>query len=641
MAYLARHFLKQLGYQPNDVVGVFFVPPAGAGARPNRVFELGNAYAALKELNHFSTSGVTFAARYETKGPLLTDSDAPYSRCQLLPQEDFEEETQQETAAGQATSFILRDLLTPLGRVADAYREGLLHGRCGPELPGAKRMPVIQTFGMYRLSWPRRVLLERAARRLGQRLVDHWLAKETAPFRAELQAWARAQFAERGLEADQLILNLRTAGERTLKQEPEDAFDAIVARVRKGDPIPDPHLVSEVLEELEPLVGRPEGHTPLPQRPVLIESLDQAAHALLQSCEQKLAEMTVQLVEQPRFRFAGAEESIRQISAVIEEVLARQEPLCEEFFTKANAAYHRIVTLVEALKSMPPGGRRKPPEEAVHLASLLRLYPMVRFQALVMLRVLNVYRSLHGNCPEYQREFTYCRTRLGDLQKSLARPFAAAPALDLGHGRHLLPVGCHSIDDAITQLLGNVSAADIIALDQHIQDEVILKRFQALVHVCTTPATSILRDVETAMQQDLEEEVKKRLGTSNVLDTFLSQMHKEAGAITEISTAFDQATPRLAGALPLDQEAATVVVPSDPSADQFQQLVKKALPEATVIVGPRGDDVVFYRERLIVSLAQLPQLGDEARLAYEKINAAEHCTAHCRTDVVDWRQVVG
>ena len=84
---------------------------------------------------------------------------------------------------------------------------------------------------------------------------------------AELHTWAREQFAKRGLEADRLIRSLKAAGESLLDQEPEDAFAAIVEKVGKKVPSRSLRLVLDVLEELEKLVGRPDGQAPLPQRP--------------------------------------------------------------------------------------------------------------------------------------------------------------------------------------------------------------------------------------------------------------------------------------------------------------------------------------------------------------------------------------
>ena len=79
---------------------------------------------------------------------------------------------------------------------------------------------------------------------------------------------------------------------------------------------PNPTLARQVLAEAERLVGRPEG-VPSPQPPVLKAGLESVARTLLANSEQKLAEMAVYLVEQPQFRFAGADEAIHQIEFLI------------------------------------------------------------------------------------------------------------------------------------------------------------------------------------------------------------------------------------------------------------------------------------------------------------------------------------
>jgi hypothetical protein len=456
-----------------------------------------------------------------------------------------------------------------------------------------------------------------------------------------MQEWAKTQFVKRNLEPENLIRALKGASETIMDQEPEDAFDALVERAGKPGTVPDPRVAVQVLEQVEQVVGRPEGAAPMAQRPALVDGLDEAARTLLQDCEQKVAEMLVQLVEQPKYRFAGAEEAVRQVNSVLVQFLSQQEPLCQDFNAKAQTAHSRIVATIDAIKAAMISKRRST-EDMAQLPSLLRLYPRFRFQALVVQRVMTVYRSLEGNCPEYQREFTYCRTRLTDLQKTFAKPPGpAAPSSGLGPGRNLFPAGCKSVDDAVNQLLQNISAAEVIALDTRIQEKVIRQTFQALVHVCTTPASNILRELESALQAELEVAVQERLGSSNVLDTFLGQAHREAGSVSEIATAFDEAVPQMTLGTRPDQQVAVVLVPAEPAAEQFQKLAQKAVQTAEVVLGPKGDDVVFYREIPFVSLSRLPQLGTEGRSAYEKMSAAEHCTPHSRTDILDWQKSSG
>jgi len=636
VAYTVREHLKQIGYPPSDVVGMFFLPNVEMGGA--RAVDLGNAYAALTELNHFCTPGVSFTARYDAKAPPTIDPEGPFGRCILLePQSD--EETTHE-AVGLGASFLLRDLFTPLGRTIDARRTEVSAGkRAGA---AAKGLPALQTFGMYRLSWPRRALIQRAARAVGLRLIEHWLSKDSARLRGHVQSWARDQFLKRGMQADRLIASLKAAGESVLDQEPEDAFDQVLEQLGKPGTYPEPRMVQHVMDQLEQMVGRPEGLPPLPERPSLMEGLDQAAKTLLQNCEQKLAEMAVHLVEQPKYRFAGAEEAIRQISTIITEIIGQQEPLCNEFIQKASVAHERITKMTETLKAFPPGGKRRiPPEDIQMLNQLLRLYPTVRYQSLVLQRVLTVYRSLLGNCPEYQREFTYCRTRLTDLLKAFSRPPDATQMLDLGPGRHLFAPGCRSLDDAVAAMLKTVTQDELVDLDTRVQTA-IQNTFKALVHVCTTAANNIIREVEAVILQELEQAIKTRLGNNNIVDTFLSQSRGSGGAGGEIASAFDEATPKLtAGPITSGEVVSVIVVPGDPAAEQFKQLARKAVPEAELIAGLRGDDIIFYKELPFLPLAKLPHVGAEARQAYEKMNATDTLTPHCRTDIADWRKIVG
>ncbi len=83
LAYALRTRLKRLGYETPEIVGLFLVPPADATMSPQQ--SLGNAYAALTELNHYSRPETAFSAHYDERGGVLREKDAPFSRFYLLP----------------------------------------------------------------------------------------------------------------------------------------------------------------------------------------------------------------------------------------------------------------------------------------------------------------------------------------------------------------------------------------------------------------------------------------------------------------------------------------------------------------------------------------------------------------------------
>lgn len=634
LAYTAHVQLRRLGYAVPEVVGLFFLPTVEANR--NHPMLLGNAFAALTELRHFGSPGATFTAQYEAKQPAITSAEPPFQRYVLLPQEA--EEGAPQDLTGLAAGFLLRDLLTPLGRTADAARGQLIPATKLPRLLSDARVPPIcQTIGMYRLSWPRQLLIERSARRIAQRIVEHWTDKDSGPIKAAVENWVKEQWSKRQLESDHLIACLMAGAEGALDQVPEKAFLAAVEPLAKSmaqGQFPDPTVVRNLLGELEGMVGRPEGQTPMTQRAVLTEALDDAAKKLLGICEQKLAEMAVYLVEQPRFRFAGADEAIRQIGSLIQRTIERQEPLLTEYLNKSNHAHSRVLASIEALAAGP---KRKggPPTD---LPDLLRFYPANRYKALVLQRLLTVYRSLQGNCPEYLREFTYCRARLNDLIKNLQiAPAASAGALDLGPGKHLFPAGCRSLDDAVQQLVRGIDAEELLQLDQKAQ-AVVQKNFKALAHVCTTPTNNIVRDVEQVLLQELTRVVAERLGASNAVETFLSQFSAPDAARNQLAEAFQDATPLLeVKGISSKAQIGLLIVPADPQADQFRSLAQQTLPDAELAAGLKADDLIFYREVPGIDPADLPQLGPESRAAYEKMAGTEHFTPHSRCDITAWK----
>ena len=273
------------------------------------------------------------------------------------------------------------------------------------------------------------------------------------------------------------------------------------------------------------------------------------------------------------------------------------------------------------------------------LVEMLRVYPTFRLRGLILRRVITILTSLRGNCPEYLREFGYCRARLLDLVKAFATPLPVQKALELGPGHDLFPPGCSNLTDTVAKFLDQLTADDLVEIDQRIQ-KLLRRKFTALVHVCTT-AANVLRIVEDEMQKKMEEYVAERLGATNAVKTFLAQYNEEQAAQGEITAAHAGAAPRLApgadasGSAP--GEMSIVSVPDESVAEDFRAMVRLALPSTELATGPSGDDIVFYRELAGLALTDLPQTGSEGRDAYEKMKSTENFTPHSRSDISEWQ----
>lgn len=629
LAYLCRAFLKEAGYAHPDLTGVFFLPsPRG---HPSRPFAVANTFAALSEIYHFSRPDTTFTARYAVKEPPIADPAPPFGRLLLMPL-DMDEKKLRDTT-GMGAGMLYRDLVTPMGHALETNRNDAIKARQTTAAAG----PVLQVFGMNRLSWPRTPLVRQVTRQLCLRITQHWVAKDPKN-PSEVVKWATDQWSHRNMEAGHMIEVLRSACEKALSAPPEQLFAEVVDKFARFVPEaanPEPAQVQQVLAELEKYVGRPETDKPQPRPPQLKEVLEKASEGLLSSSEQKLSEMAVHLVEKPQFRIAGAEEAIRQFNLILDKTIQHQEPLYKDLNEKAGAAYSRIPALLDAVRQAMLA-RRKPPNVTKEVVQALRLYPVLRLQGLMVQRLLTVLRSLRGNCPEYQREFTHCRNRLLDLVKLFHNPIAMQTGVYLGICRELLPPGCQTLEDAVKKYTDELSATQLLELDQRIQQKVLRRQFTALVQVATTPA-NIFLEVEKAMQDELEGHVAEQLGSANVVDAFLAQCPKEDAAKAEILSTSEKAAPKLPimPTAPLT-ELTMVVVPTEERAENFRQFVRQAMPWAEMVPGASGDDIVFYRERLGLALIDLPHTGSQALEAYQAMQQMEHMTPHCRTDITDW-----
>ena len=161
LAYLVRRRLREAGYLPPDVVGVFLLPPVrpfGDGARAT-----GNAFAALAELQHYSSGVAPFTGRYLSFTAPTTDPQPPFRRCLVLPAatDPLKSSSSVETAA----ALLVHELTTVLGR--EAADEPAVSARTTCRVPSLDW-----------LRWPRSLFLRWTARHLCRNLMHSWTTCE-------------------------------------------------------------------------------------------------------------------------------------------------------------------------------------------------------------------------------------------------------------------------------------------------------------------------------------------------------------------------------------------------------------------------------------------------------------------------------
>jgi eukaryotic-like serine/threonine-protein kinase len=670
VAYTMRHLLKQLGCGQADIVGLFLLPEVDRTTAPT--LGVANTFTALTELNHFAAPNAIFQARYEMtdqKTPItITEVGAPFQRCVLLPLPErrgrgdllgghgsgvADAEATSSGPSGLAGRLLVTELATPLGLAAEKARGGTPTG------------PIYQTFGMYRLLWPRRHLLQQTSRELCKRLVQRWMNKDAKPLRDSIQPWAEAQWHEQGLSADQLILRLQEECERVFAQSPEQQFQAILAAAlpaaaegSNGKTSAEGFQLStvmEALEQLERLVGipgdcRPTGPT-LSDHPIssVEDAVCQAATKAATVCEQRLAELLVRLIEEPAFRLAGAEEAVRQFNAAVEKALQHQEHLAKELQARAAALYQRIHTLLgiagqASTSGKTPFNRRAASEQNAvinELSTLLRSYPKTRYQSLVLSQLNGLYVSLRGLLSEQMREIGFCRQRLSELADLFSEAQATVD-LQPAAGHCLFAGGSDNLRAAVAQLVATVNGADMQDLDQRVQ-AMIRKQFRALVHVCTASST-VIRNVAPAMQEETEAFLADRQAGMNVTDMYLTQQAgtktgeaADAAIQQDLARTYDLADAELD--VKSGRQFCVLAVPPGPEEQDFREVVRRALPEVSLTAAPGSDEILFYREQVGFNLTDLKQLGTLGQEAYQQMTRREQFSAHSRIDITDWRAV--
>jgi serine/threonine protein kinase len=678
LAYIAKHLLRGLGQQWPHVIGILLLPEAKEPAAAPSA--LANAFAALLELHHFARPGARFRARYGTgdpqsSGALFSEAGAPFRRCVLLSAGASSAAWQPASGpvpAGiaRAGHLLFTELCTPLGRAADRLRrasarskEGLLYRTCGAQ----------------RIVSPLRHILSLAARRLCRRLVQRWTNKDARPVREAAKPWVTQHWADLGLETEEIITRLQELCKSRLGQAPEDQFAEVLAPLQALAPGPrerankggqdagDLHRLLTILIEstarLEGLLGVPEECRSLVARPgeeattgAVVEALKASADSLAEECELKLAQAVVGLIEDPSFRLVGAEESLRQLSAVVEQALRHQEQLCRELEERAVALYNRILDLVEqgpsaaqpANSSWFKGLARKAgstPHLAADCADLLRAYAKNRYQSLVLQRVSAFYVGLRGQLSDQLVEVDFCRARLGELNALLAEGPSSGPdgpppratlPLPPEVVSYLLPEGCTDLEEAVGRVTRIVSEEELLAFDQRVQ-ELLRKEYRAFVHVCMT-TNNVLCKLAPQLCALAEDFLSEKVPACNVAESYCDQAPDGQAEVlrSDIAAAFAAASPADDG--PNPNELAILALPSGQAADHIRELAMQALPGVRLEIAASGEDeIVFYREQALDSPFDLTTFIEPARAAYQQKLVHEQLSPHARTDVKEWQ----
>jgi hypothetical protein len=617
LAYIIKHEFRQVGYTSPEAVALLLTP--AADKRTTRV-ALANTFAALAEVYHFA-SGERFQSRYDTAEVAVVESRPPFERTAVLELPKSQKRADENRTAGGAARALYLDMLTPVGRAADDVRSVAPVDR----LAG----PVVQPFGLYRLSWPRMELLAAISRRFCQQVLRRWTDKETTHLREPIQSWLDDQWARLELEPARLIGRLTAAVTEQLREKPEAVFDAAVDALRTNTPVAGKlgaQAAVGALDQVIKLIGKPTVEMGEPG--TLAAVIDVAARQVLTTAEGHLATVVVSFIEQPQYRLAGAEESMAQVTARLNDAIERLDTERQVLGREETDTYARMFPLIGGLNSSGfsvLGGRRS--SMTSELFDLLATYPKKRYRLLLVSAALTVYRGLLSSIPECLREVNLCRTYLDGVAAASAAEPTAGP--DAEPGAFVLPVGCLTLDAAADRFLAALAPDELLAFDQQIQAD-ITKKYNGLASVCTKPRRG--ERFAVLVQASARAFLDARLEHADPVEALARYRGNGPDGQQVLADAFDHAKPSVAVATnPPPMEATLLAAPPGPSGDLIRQLAAEANPGIEFIPADLADDLVVFREYPRVPLADLPQLGPAAREAYQG-QAATGVSPHARAD---------
>lgn len=619
LAWAVRRTLQQLGHARAEIVGVLLTPSVDHGAVPRAV---ANGFAALTELKHFAGAAAVKATP--------SSQQPPFDRCVLLP---LPSTADGPAALAEVTNlagdFLCRELTTALGPVADKNRAELRHA--------SDAGMICQTFGAYWFSVPRRPLLQEVARRICNRVVRSWGVHDAKAIQESIKTWVADQMKQAQLSFETIAARLQDGCAAVLGQAPAAFFDTQIQRWDKGGAAElsrHAGAVQDALTELERLLGPPGTDPSLELVSVPVTALVQASHNLATQTEGQLAQLSHGVLGVPHFRLAGVEDVAQtELGVVLEDAARQGKRTCDERREQAIAILEQIHQRAERMQSygLFRGGARA--RVAAEVMALLRDYVTARWDCVLAMAGYRHIQQLHFNLHKYRREVACCQKRIGQFLKTYDELTAPAPAVDLGLGRYLLPLGCRNLEDAVTGVLDNLPLAEEEALHVNVWNLIRATLLQH-VHVCTAPA-SVFRDLHEAINNAVAGVAEASLGRVHAAQMYLEQQTDNADA--DLASAFDEAQPEFGGGpRGARRDFSILAVPPGPEGERFRALAQHALPDEPMAPAASTDDIVFYRERSHFTLTDLPCMGAPARALYEQVLLAEPCGPHSRIDITAW-----
>lgn len=684
LAYLVRNKLQSLGYTQPEVHGVLFLPQDEQDEE-NSGQSWANAHAALTELHHFSRPDTQFQASYDDRLGTLQDSAAPFSSTVLLPGPVplYNNKTPMGAStlgasgrisagsvsrSGRVSSTVSRSGAAPSGAIRSGVyrsstrttgpngglamaRDGSRHGHdaiamatdylrlevttsvgrtLDPLRPPLQTMPAaVRTLGITKFDWPRGAIISRTAQFVSGAVIDHWVSPNYVRAHDQIPGWVQEHFVRLELDPDHLIDRLRSAADASLGHSVEAyAAQFLQPLIPKGwlTRLPSSNDVTLALAQLDKIFGTPIV-TNLSSANLVTEAAQLAVQDMNAVSESELAAIIPGLIDDPAFRLAGAEETLRRMLATIDQTLG----LFAQRTTRSELESRACYDMLLACSRPDRGGRKISSQEWLEA---VELYPKAQYQVIILRHATSVYEHMKACLVGVLAEVSASRQRLETYRKSLISELEQSPGT-VGRNQ-VMPPGCPTIEEAAQKFLSVLTDDDLTELEYSIQTAVEAQYgglFQACLNATDGPSAllQIVRD-QTRLY------LNKRLGEVDFLSMLNAQFGSSAGIADALARGFRDAVPELVGPGAWTRHALTALgTPEGQTGEVLRELAEGVAPtEVTLHAVITPDELLIYREYPQVPLSAFPHCSHPWVQAYQNLLEQPLSTPHARTDITQW-----
>jgi hypothetical protein len=668
MAYAVRARLRRMGYEQPELIGVLIVPPADPSVTPPQW--LGNTYAALTELNHYSRPDTIFTASYDEQSAIVRERVAPFSQCYLLSGRapaapsgsSFSQRAGSSAAAspgrprtlgsgvvakpasrpeialatpqaeppsvhvafrpyGDAAELIRLNLFTPVGRVAAEKRAQSADPTTTP------RGPAVAAFGLSGFGWPRAEIVDRTTAQVARAILRRWATPDLQRSREVMPRQAQQKWSQMGLDADAVLAQLREVADAAaggnVEQIIAELTDPLLPRGWLAR-LPDPARVVAAIERFFILLGPPAAPGTRMPTPVE-EAINSAMNAKGTRLAREVYNLVPTLANDPQYRLSGAEELIRQFLATTDRLLESFGVQIGDLDAKAQAAFD-LITLYAHKK-----GLRKP--TAAEFTEAIKAYPQSRFQSALSRGLTTLYQTVREALVLQLNDVTTARQRLETAAKAAAG--APAPAEPAVNGRRLMPPGCATLDAAVSRFVGAITDTEMGEIDARVQDA-LDPQLHGLFLACLRSASGPERVVGT-VYHETRAYLEARLGEADLAGMFRDRFRTPEQAEKALEDTYHDAEPALVAAGPwAGGEVAVVGSPAPPAGEPLRELARRAIPVAGLPIADTPDELTVYREWPSIPFSAIPHFGQDGAAAFQALTETQQCPAHSRLDVIQW-----